>query len=108
MKDKIYLKDKERYFALPKKEIQYIIIINRKILIQCKDYSFYIRLPLSKIEEYLDNDFIRSHKSCIINISNIVYYDNKKRKAYFDDSNSIDLISEEMSKKIELYFKNKI
>lgn len=108
MKEKIYLKDKERYFALDKKEIQYIIIINRKILIQCKDYRFYTRLPLSEIEKNLDTDFIRTHKSCIINVSNVVYYDNKKRKAYFDDLNSIDLISEEMSKKIELYFKNKI
>lgn len=105
---KIYLEDKERYFALDKSEVLYIIITNRRNIIQCKDYHFYTRLSLSEIEKKLDDDFIRSHKSCIINLSNVVYYDNKKRKAFFTDSNSIDLISEETSKKIKLYFKNKI
>lgn len=87
--EKIYLRDQERYYALDKDDIMYFLIMERKTLIQCKEQNFYIRLPLSIIESQLDKNFIRVHKSCILNLNSVVFYDNKKKERYWSTMNML-------------------
>ena len=106
--EKIYLRDQERYYALDKDDIMYFLIMERKTLIQCKELNFYIRLPLSIIEPQLDENFIRVHKSCILNLNSVVFYDNKKKRAILINNEYVDTISDKYSCKIEKYFSEKL
>lgn len=106
--EKIYLRDQERYYALDKDDIMYFLIMERKTLIQCKEQNFYIRLPLSIIESQLDKNFIRVHKSCILNLNSVVFYDNKKKRAILVNDEYVDTISDKYSCKIEKYFNEKL
>lgn len=106
--EKVYLRDQERYYALDKDDIMYFLIMDRKTLIQCKEQNFYIRLPLSTIQSHLDKNFIRIHKSCILNLDSIIFYDNKKKRAILVNNEFIDTISDKYSKKIEKYFNDKL
>lgn len=106
--EKIYLRDQERYYALDKDDIMYFLIMERKTLIQCKELNFYIRLPLSIIEPQLDKNFIRVHKSCILNLNSVVFYDNKKKRAILINNEYVDTISDKYSCKIEKYFSEKL
>lgn len=105
---KIYLKDEERFYALNEQDILYIQIVDRKIVIQCKDFHFYIRLPLSEIEKSLNDNFLRTHKSCIVNLYNVTFYDSKRKKAILSDGTTINLISDKNSKMISNYFNDKL
>lgn len=105
---KLYLKDQERFYSLDINDIMYFLIIERKTVIQCKEQHFYIRLPLSIIEPHLNENFVRVHKSCILNLDSVVFYDNKKKKAILVNNEHIDTISDKYSEKIENYFNNKL
>ncbi|MBE6152708.1 MAG: LytTR family transcriptional regulator [Firmicutes bacterium] len=106
--EKIYLRDQERFYAFNTEDIMYFLIMERKTVIQCKEQNYNIRLPLSHIEPLLNDNFIRVHKSCILNLDNIVFYDNKKKKAKLINDEHIDTISDKYSCKIEKYFNEKL
>lgn len=108
MSSKIFLKDKDRFYALNSDDILYFIIVKRKTTIFCKENIFKIRLSLSEIEKKLSSNFLRTHKSCIINLNNIIFYDHKKKKATLSNGDNIDCISNENSEKIVKYFNDKL
>jgi len=107
MNEIIYFIDGNKMFAIPKKDILRIVRSDRKVYIECVNDEYCTTKSLSELE-ILNNDFIRTHKSCIVNMSNVVLFDKTKKILYLINNNEVRLISEKNIKKIEQYFKNKI
>lgn len=70
--------------------------VGRKSII-VTDYSeFKLGLPLTDIEKMLYGNFIRTHRSCIINANRAVLLDKSKKIIRFDNNLEIDLISKKI------------
>lgn len=104
----LYSKDKNLFvfsykrniYRIPYKDINYIekeSNIKRCIIHTIKD-NYYISLSITKLEEILTNDFIKTHQSCIININNIKEITKDKIKFYNDDKTN--LVNKNMRNKI--------
>ena len=88
---------KERLFILDyiEKEIE-----NKRCLIKTKDNTFYIPISLKKLEEKLDNRFIKCSKSYIINIEQVEYYDIKENIIVLKNKEILTSISKKEKKNI--------
>ena len=56
---------------------------------------------MTEIESLLSNDFIKTHKSCIINKDRIIKIDMREKKIYFDNHEAIDLLSRNFKKNVK-------
>jgi len=65
------------------------------VTIYTKNDSLLDYITIKKIEEILKNDsrFLKVHRSCIVNINNIVHYDKKKNVITFNNGAHTDLVS---------------
>lgn len=65
----------------------------RKSTIKTDFNEFKVRIPLSVIKEKLTEDFIQTHRACIINKNRVMQYDKVNKTVLFDNGEKIDLIS---------------
>ena len=75
-------------------------IENKRCMIKTKDNTFYIPISLKKIEENLDNRFIKCSKSHIINIEQVDYYDTKENIIALKNQELLTAISKKEKKNI--------
>ena len=75
-------------------------IENKRCLIKTKDNTFYIPISLKKLEEKLDNRFIKCSKSYIINIEQVEYYDIKENIIVLKNKEILTSISKKEKKNI--------
>ena len=73
---------------------------NKRCIIKTKDDTFYIPISLKKIEEKLDNRFIKCSKSHIVNIEQVEYYDTKENIIGLKNKEIVTAISEKEKKNI--------
>lgn len=66
---------------------------DRKTVIKTDCNEFKISMPLSKVIKMLPEEFIKTHKSCIVNKERILEYNKNKRIIKFDNGEAIDLIA---------------
>lgn len=64
-----------------------------------KSLSYYERL----LNE-LSNNFVRTHKSCIVNVKKVKKFDFKNEEVIFKDNKKINLLSQKYKKEIEYKF----
>ena len=89
-------------YNIPFKDIIYIEKEqdNKRCIIHTLKDDYYIQSTLSKLISNLDDRFIKSSKSYIINIEQVLHYNTKENIITFNDKKQIFEISRNMKKEI--------
>ncbi len=101
----IKFEDRGATYTIPINDILYITRdnIERKVII-ITDYSNYvISKSLSSMKDILGDDFMYSHRSCIINTNRVTVVDSTKRKIKFDTGVEIDWLSSKYKDEVVSY-----
>lgn len=82
-------------FTIPEKDILYITrdAVERKIIIVTDTTEFKLSKTLSDMLSLLSNDFVQSHKSCIVNSRRINIVNKRTKKIIFDTGVEIEFLS---------------
>lgn len=94
-KNILQVKSGKKIYRINTNSILYITCekMERHISIITDHEKFYIRDNLANISNMLDERFIYSHRSCIVNIERIRTLNKKSREITFDNGEIIDLVS---------------
>ena len=88
------------------KELICVKTIDRKVKVILSYTEFESSKKLQEIYDMVDNRFMYSHKSCLINTDRISKIDTKNRIIYFDNGMQTDVVSARYLKTILEYLKN--
>ncbi len=66
---------------------------DRKTVIKTDCNEFKTGMSLAKVTKLLPKEFVKTHKSCIVNTERIIEYNKNKRIIKFDNGQTIDLVS---------------
>lgn len=95
IKKRLEFKESGVQYSIPLDDILYITrdSIDRKCII-VTDYSeFRINKSLSDIENNLNDNFVKTHRACLINKKRVISVNKNKRIVMFDNGTTCDLIS---------------
>ena len=104
--NKLCIKCGRKYEKINYEDILYITYDNRKLRIITKSKEYETNLTLKQIKEKLKGKFIYTHRSCIVNVSNIKNIDITNRKITFINNITTDLLSRKYIKEIKEYANN--
>lgn len=102
VKKVIKFKDNGIMYSIPLDDILYITrdSIDRKCII-VTDYSeFRVSKNLNEIEEMVNENFVKTHRACLMNKKRIISYNKPKRIVTFDNGLKSDLISTRFDKEL--------
>ena len=74
--------------------------VERKCIIKTDYTTFKINKTLTEIKEMLTNNFMQTHRACIVNKTRIVSYNKPKKMVMFDNGETIDLVSHKYEKEL--------
>ena len=96
-------------YKIPFKDILYIEkeLNGKRCMIICKHKVYTTYKSLIEIEKGLDERFIKSHQSALINYENVKEIDFLNNKILFDYKNECNLLSRNMKKKLKEHVLNK-
>ena len=111
------LVDQKKIIKVEAKGISYIVYLKDILYIErdtvdrkCYIITNYGKIPVNKnlndLEEELGSDFYMTHRSCLVNITNINKIDWTNNRIYFQGGNSIDLIARDRKKGLKEYVVN--
>lgn len=87
----------DEIYRIPYEDINYIIknINDDSVTIFTKDDTYIDYITVKKLETKLCRDprFFKSHRSCILNLYNVSFYDRKNNTVVFKDGTKTDLVS---------------
>ncbi len=94
-KEIIEFKDCGTFYRINVRDILYITTdtIERKSIIKTDYAEIKINKTLKEIVELLNNNFIKTHKSCIVNKNRVVGYNKPHKTILFDDGRKIDMVT---------------
>ena len=100
----IRFNDRGSIYTIECSKILYITTdtIARKTVIVTDKAEFRVNNPLNFFMSTLNEDFIQTHKSCIVNKNRIVNINNNHNSITFDNGIMIDLLSDKYKKAIDL------
>lgn len=75
--------------------------IERKSIIKTTYTEFKINKTLTELMDMLGKSFVRTHKSCIVNINNVSCVNKNNNTIYFKNGEKIDLLSAKYKKEME-------
>ena len=89
-------------FTIPEKDILYITrdAVERKIIIVTDTTEFKLSKTLSDMLSLLSNDFVQSHKSCIVNSRRVNIVNKRTKKIIFDTGVEIEYLSNHYIKEL--------
>lgn len=99
----IKLEDHGIIYTIPLDEILFITkdSIDRKTIIKTDYTEFKLNKPLTEFSEILNSSFKQTHRACIINMDRVRIIDKKKKKIYFDNGMTCDLLSDNFKRGIK-------
>ncbi len=91
----IRFKDCGIIYTISLEDILYITkdSVERKSVIKTDYSEFKLNKTLGEIKDMLNEDFIQTHRACLVNKKRIVSYNKAKRVVMFDTGEKIDLVS---------------
>ncbi|TAH59818.1 MAG: LytTR family transcriptional regulator, partial [Gottschalkiaceae bacterium] len=103
----LIIKEKQDYHMINMPEINYIEKEHNLLVINTIDKKYYTNLTLSEIEKKLTSNFLRTHKSYIVNLKNIQRiepYGDSSFIIYFKNTDELSnaLITKEKMKLLQL------
>lgn len=101
-KDIISINDNGRILKLSLFDILYITkdSVKRKTIIKTDCSEFKTNVSLTQLKDELNEDFIQTHRCCIINKERVVEYNKRAKTIVFDNGEKIDLISRDFKGEI--------
>lgn len=99
----IKIKDTNSICAIPLSSILYMTVATerRRTIINTDIRSIECKKTLKYFENEYANILTRTHKSCLVNINRVIDFDFKEHKIYFNNKNSVELLSKKYKNKIE-------
>ena len=88
---KRYIKIDNKKTIIDESEILYIRRDGMKLIFHTKTRDYETYSSFNKIQSSLPKNFIRAHKSFIVNINNIVHLDSVANIIYFDNGSTCDI-----------------
>lgn len=103
------ISSKSEVVQVPYNDILYIEknLNDNDSIVVTKNDKYLIRKSIVSIMEELNDDFFKSHRSCIINLNNVKRVNFDENIIYFNDNNSIDLLSRSNKKTLRKLLENK-
>lgn len=100
----IKFSDTSATYTINRDTIHYIIkdTMSRKCIVKTDNREYVVGMTLSDFMKLLPNDFVQSHKSCIVNKRRVVKTDPKERIIVFDDGEQLDLLSRKYKKEFQI------
>ena len=94
-KQTIRFKDCGIIYTISLEDILYVTkdSVERKSIIKTDYSEFRLNKTLGEIKEMLNDDFIQTHRACLVNKKRVVGYNKPKRIIMFDTGEKIDLVS---------------
>lgn len=91
----IRFKDNGVLYTICFDDILYITrdTIDRKCIIKTDYSEFKVNKSLNELASLLDENFLQSHRSCIINVKRVMAFNKSKKIIQFDEGSKIDLVS---------------
>ena len=77
--------------------------VDRKSIIKTNHNEFKTYKSLSEIKELFGKNFVKTHRSCLVNLDRIVYVNTVKKIIKFDNGIQIDLLSEKYKKELSMF-----
>lgn len=74
--------------------------IERKTIIKTDSNEYKVYISLEKINDLADNYFVRTHKSCLVNMHRVDKVDGNRNLITFDNGLVIDLLSNKYKKEV--------
>lgn len=98
----IRFKDSGITYTINLDDILYITrdSIARKSIIKTDCNEFKLNKNLNEIKKMLDNNFIQTHRACIVNKKRIACYNKPKRIITFDNGQTVDIVSSKFDKEL--------
>lgn len=88
---KKYIKIDNKKTIIDENEVQYIKRDGMKLIFHTKSRDYETYSSFNKIQDSLPNNFVRAHKSFIVNINNIVNLDSVSNTICFDNDSFCDI-----------------
>lgn len=91
----IKFKDRSVIYTISLNDVLYITTdpTIRKSIIKTDYTEFKIGKSLSELKELVNDSFVQTHRSCIVNKDRIVSFDKKSKVITFDTGDSINIVS---------------
>lgn len=102
VKPALTFKDNGVNYRIPLSDILYITrdSVDRKCIIVTEYQEFKIGKTLIELSELLNDDFIQTHRACIVNKKRIISYNKAKKIITFDNGMITDVISTRFDKEL--------
>ena len=96
------LRDGNTLYTINLNDILYLTkeSLSRKTVIVTDYNEFYISQSLNSVKDLLDDDFIQTHRACIVNKNRVCKIDFKNKIICFDNNVEIDLLSNKYKKEM--------
>lgn len=96
--------DRGSIYTIEFNKILYITTdtVARKTIIVTAKHEYKTNYTLSQMLDLLTNDFVKTHKSCIVNRSRVVKINKNQNSILFDTGLEIDMLSAKYKKEIDI------
>ena len=102
IKSVIRFKDNGVVYTIPQDDILYITrdSVDRKCIIVTDYNEFKVGKSLSELEEMVNDNFIKTHRACLMNTKRIMSFSRSQKEVVFDNGMKSDLISTRFDKEL--------
>ena len=102
VKSVIRFKDNGVVYTIPQDDILYITrdSVERKCIIVTDYNEFKVGKNLAELEEMLNDNFIKTHRACLMNTKRIMSFSKSQKEVVFDNGMTSDLISTRFDKEL--------
>ena len=89
--NKKYLRLDNKNTIIDVNEVQYIKRDGMKVIFHTSSRDYEVYSSFAKLQEQLPNNFVRCHKSFIVNVNNISKFDSTDNSIYFGNEHKCDI-----------------
>lgn len=102
IKNVIRFKDNGIVYTIPQEDILYITrdSVDRKCIIVTDYNEFKVGKNLSELEKMVNDNFIKTHRACLMNSKRIMSFSRSQKEVVFDNGMKSDLISTRFDKEL--------
>ena len=102
IKSVIRFKDSGVVYTIPQDDILYITrdSVDRKCIIVTDYNEFKVGKSLSELEDMVNDNFVKTHRACLMNSKRILSFSKSQKQVVFDNGMTSDLISTRFDKEL--------
>lgn len=89
-------------YVIEENDIVYILA-NKKTEIVCENNAFIVNIPLIKLKKQLSNNFVQTHRACIINYTKVKYIDYANSIIEFKNGIRLNYLSRRHKRQLKTY-----